>query len=343
MPGRPPAARARQRGQRVAEGPAQPGAERQGDRLAQQGGGRRLVAQQLGERGVHVERGGQGERVAAACARRVTTSGSTAAGRRRGRPRRGRAGPARAARGRPPRSPAGILPPAPRASASSVSAAVEVAREDRRVAGQGQRLAGHRGSATRPARATAIVGVAPHPADVAGQQQQPEPAGQARQRATSDAPARSAPARPDPRGRGRAARGRATGCRRARRRPRRGRARAAAGRPSAGWRGRPRAGRASVTSAGPSSRLSGCRGARVEVRGMPVGGRRRLARGVQALHRVLPHRLEQPEPRLVVGGGHPQHERLLHQGAQRRQHVGARRRTLRSGHGLDRVEREARR
>ena len=56
---------------------------------------------------------------------------------------------------------------------------------------------------------------------------------------------------------------------------------------------------------------------------------------MQPLHRELPHRLEQPEARLVVGGRHPQHERLVDERAQRRQHVGAL-----AGDGLDRVERE---
>ena len=56
---------------------------------------------------------------------------------------------------------------------------------------------------------------------------------------------------------------------------------------------------------------------------------------VQPLHRELPHRLEEAEARLVVGGGHPQHERLVDERAQRGQHVGAL-----AGDGLDRVERE---
>ena len=90
----------------------------------------------------------------------------------------------------------------------------------------------------------------------------------------------------------------------------------------------------------PLERVAERRGARVEVRGVPVGGRGGLAGRVQALHRELPHRLEQPEARLVVGGGHPQHERLVDERAQRGQHVGA---LTFAGDGLDRRRARTRR
>ena len=80
------------------------------------------------------------------------------------------------------------------------------------------------------------------------------------------------------------------------------------------------------------------RRAGVEVGGVPVGGRGGEPRLVQALHRELPHRLEQPEPRLVVRSRHAQHERLVDERAEGGQDVGAP--SPSRDDGLDVVERE---
>ena len=209
------------------------------------------------------------------------------------------------------------------APASSRFGLGQRAREDRALTGQEQDLAGHRGVGDPSRQGHGLVGVVPHPLDVAGHHEQAEPPGQ---RPAARDVGRSGPDPVEPR---QPLAGVAT-----QREVEPDVARDLGGIPVAVELEQPQVGRAQVGVVGlepverdgearPLEGIAEGRRAGVEVRGVPVGGRGGRARLVQALHRELPHRLEQPEPRLVVGSRHPQHERLVDERAEGGQDVGA--------------------
>ena len=287
------------------------------ERLPEQRGGPRLVPDDLAQRGHRVERGRQRELVAERPGRRQRLA-EQRLGRRHVPPDERRL----------PLPEQGVQPqPALRrlvverqVGGEEPLALVDVAGEDGRQPGDHPRLR-HEQRVTAPGRQRHRDGfLTPDAGDVADDEQQPHPpdggAGHRGIRAGSADPVE--PRQPLA---GEAAQreveperaGELGGIRR------RGRARAAAGRRSAGWRGRPRAGRARRPDPGPLERVAEGRRARQEVRGV---GRSAVGGGdpdaCRRCMRELPHRLEQPEPRLVVGSRHPQHERLVDERARER-------------------------